>query len=164
MLRVALKMLYLRERVTAKDVHLVYVPTKYQRADLLTKTLARPQFEYLRNLLLDPTTVSPAPLHERDCCWGGVSTVPWRSQAPYYNYRLTASVSYKTLCFLSSLSTLSILLSSGGICLWLAMANQNPSLTSSLMIGHGQPWKLVTFISRQILWSFNVNNTILFLA
>ena len=64
---VALKMLYLRERVTAKDVHLVYVPTKHQRADLLTKTLARHQFEYLRNLLLDPITASPAPLHEDSC-------------------------------------------------------------------------------------------------
>ena len=59
---VALKMLYLRERVQAKDVCLQYIPTKEQRADLLTKALARPQFECLRQLLLDPTSSNPASL------------------------------------------------------------------------------------------------------
>ena len=59
---VALKMLYLRERIKAKDVCLKYIPTKEQRADLLTKTLARHQFEYLRQLLMNPMSLDPASL------------------------------------------------------------------------------------------------------
>ena len=51
-----LKMFYVRERVLAKDVHLMDVSTKNERADLLTKNLSFPAFSKFRSMLLQPST------------------------------------------------------------------------------------------------------------
>ena len=51
---------YVRERVQANDLKLSYVETDDQRADLLTKNLARVRFERMRDLLLDPPPVLEA--------------------------------------------------------------------------------------------------------
>ena len=51
-----LKMHYVRERVQEGDVQVQYIPTRHQRADILTKNLPRPAFERLRAALLNPDT------------------------------------------------------------------------------------------------------------
>jgi hypothetical protein len=56
---IELKMHFVRERVEAREIELVYVSTHSQRADLLTKNLARPAFEKFRDSLLCPRTVAP---------------------------------------------------------------------------------------------------------
>ena len=42
---------FIRELVHNKEVHLAYVPTKEQLADIFTKALPREQFEILREKL-----------------------------------------------------------------------------------------------------------------
>jgi hypothetical protein len=56
-----LKMHYVRERVRANDLKLLYVGTKDQRADMLTKNLPRPDFERMCDLLMCPPAVSLNP-------------------------------------------------------------------------------------------------------
>ena len=56
---IELKMHYVRERVAARDIELTYVSTHGQRADLLTKNLARPAFIKFRSSLLSPRTTIP---------------------------------------------------------------------------------------------------------
>lgn len=48
----ALKYHFIRKAIQDGEIELRYIPTKEQRADVLTKPLARPQFEWLRSLLL----------------------------------------------------------------------------------------------------------------
>jgi hypothetical protein len=56
---IQLKMWYLRERVENKEISLTHVSTHAQRADMLTKNLARPLFERFRSALLAPSTLKP---------------------------------------------------------------------------------------------------------
>lgn len=42
---------FLRELVTAGKLHARFIPTKLQVADIFTKSLPRPQFEFFRNML-----------------------------------------------------------------------------------------------------------------
>ena len=44
----------LRQMVAAGIVEVLYIPTKYQLADILTKNLAAAQFMYLRGYMHDP--------------------------------------------------------------------------------------------------------------
>jgi len=53
---IELKQHYVREQVGLNNIELQYIPTKQQRADLLTKNLPRPAFESLRQQLMQPTT------------------------------------------------------------------------------------------------------------
>lgn len=48
---IAIKYLFLREKVLEKEVQLEYVPTKEQVADIFTKPLPKDTFEYLRGEL-----------------------------------------------------------------------------------------------------------------
>ena len=57
------KMHYIRERVQEKDVKLVYIPTKQQMADILTKNLPSHLFVNLRDNLLDPGLHIPLGMH-----------------------------------------------------------------------------------------------------
>jgi hypothetical protein len=52
-----IKMHYVRERLEAGDIELRYISTTEQRADALTKTLARPAFERFRRLLMAPAAI-----------------------------------------------------------------------------------------------------------
>ena len=54
-----LKLHYVRERVEASEVKLTYVSTKMQKADSLTKNLARALFTVMRTYLLFPLTLRP---------------------------------------------------------------------------------------------------------
>ena len=54
-----LKLHYVRERVEASEVKLTYVSTKMQKADSLTKNLARALFTVMRTYLLCPLTLRP---------------------------------------------------------------------------------------------------------
>jgi hypothetical protein len=51
---------YTRERVEAGAVKLVYVPTEWQLADLLTKPLEAPRLAKLRKLLMEGPMVEKA--------------------------------------------------------------------------------------------------------
>ena len=62
-----LKLHYVRERVDDLSVRLIYVDTKQQRADLLTKNLARSPFSDLRSFLLCPLTLHPDAGSEGGC-------------------------------------------------------------------------------------------------
>lgn len=42
---------FLKEKVEAKEIRLVYVPTKERIADILTKPLPKDTFEYLKDQL-----------------------------------------------------------------------------------------------------------------
>ena len=54
-----LKMHFIRERVEEGAVKLIQISTSVQRADLFTKNLCRPLFEFFRDDLLRPRTVQP---------------------------------------------------------------------------------------------------------
>jgi hypothetical protein len=67
---------YVKDLITNNDINIEYCPTKLQIADIMTKALGRPQFEYLRTLLgiedlrylihpRSPTT--PSPLLAGEC-------------------------------------------------------------------------------------------------
>ena len=49
-----MKQQFIREKIKKQIIQLIKIGTNKQRADLFTKNLCRPRFEYLRKLILSP--------------------------------------------------------------------------------------------------------------
>jgi hypothetical protein len=43
---------FIREKIESGEINLIYIPTQKQQADILTKGLHKPQFEYLRTVVM----------------------------------------------------------------------------------------------------------------
>jgi hypothetical protein len=62
---IEIKYHYIKDMVQRKGIHVKYLPTHEQIADIFTKPLANTKFEYFREKL---GLVENASLAERECC------------------------------------------------------------------------------------------------
>ena len=87
-----LKIAYLREQVSNGSVIMEHIKTNKQLADFLTKNLPTPQFQFLRNCVLDPGTfqVVPRCRYGKELCPTGLCSRLSARAARHCSYRKRA--------------------------------------------------------------------------